>query len=313
MYPYHNKIKQLGDITKINWFEVAPVDCVTGGSPCQDLSAAGKRAGLAGERSGLYMVQIRCVKELRQRDIQSGVGREGDPAPTLSTCDRHSVLAFDTTQITSPLNGNNPKYGDPCHPLAAGMHPPTVICIGNGQLNQMSMSEQANTLDTMHDQQCVMVSGLDCRNGRENIELSGTLQAKENGGQSLNYIHPVRVNQTVRRLTPLECERLQGYPDGWTDIGDWTDSKGKKHKAADSPRYKAIGNSIALPFWFWLLRRISAQYERPATLGSLFDGIGGFPLCWERCNGKGTALWASEIEEFPMAVTKVRFSNESMR
>ena len=111
----------------------------------------------------------------------------------------------------------------------------------------------------------------------------------------------------VRRLTPLECERLQGFPDGWTDIGEWTDSKGKKHKPSDSPRYKALGNSIALPFWFYLLRRISAQYERPATLGSLFDGIGGFPLCWERCNGKGTALWASEIEEFPIAVTKLRF------
>ena len=75
----------------------------------------------------------------------------------------------------------------------------------------------------------------------------------------------------------------------------------------DSARYKALGNSIALPFWFYLLRRISATYERPATLGSLFDGIGGFPLCWERCNGKGTAIWASEIEEFPIAVTKIRF------
>ena len=114
--------------------------------------------------------------------------------------------------------------------------------------------------------------------------------------------------ETVRRLTPLECERLQGFPDGWTDIGDWTDSKGKVHKGdSDSPRYKALGNSIALPFWFYLLRRISATYERPATLGSLFDGIGGFPLCWERCNGKGTAVWASEIEEFPIAVTKKRF------
>lgn len=114
-------------------------------------------------------------------------------------------------------------------------------------------------------------------------------------------------NSIVRRLTPLECERLQGFPDGWTDIGEWTDTKGKKHKEADSPRYKALGNSIALPFWFYLLRRISATYERPATLGSLFDGIGGFPLCWERCNGKGTAVWASEIEEFPIAVTKIRF------
>ena len=155
----------------------------------------------------------------------------------------------------------------------------------------------------------MLVTTADCRNGYENIELSGTLQAKENGGQSLNYINPVRCGQTVRRLTPLECERLQDYPDGWTDIGDWIDSKGKKRKAADGPRYKALGNSIALPVWFWLLRRISAQYERPATLGSLFDGIGGFPLCWERCNGKGTALWASEIEEFPMAVTKVRFND----
>lgn len=112
----------------------------------------------------------------------------------------------------------------------------------------------------------------------------------------------------VRRLTPLECERLQGFPDGWTDIGDWTDSKGRVHKGeSDSPRYKALGNSIATPFWFWLLRRISAQYERPATLGSLFDGIGGFPYCWERCNGPGTAIWASEIDEFCIAVTKKRF------
>lgn len=52
----------------------------------------------------------------------------------------------------------------------------------------------------------------------------------------------------VRRLTPMECERLQGFPDGWTDIGEWTDTKGKKHKIADGPRYKALGNSIALPF-----------------------------------------------------------------
>ena len=117
----------------------------------------------------------------------------------------------------------------------------------------------------------------------------------------------VPLGSVVRRLTPMECERLQGFPDNWTNIGEWVDSKGKRHKDADSPRYKALGNSIALPYWFWLLRRISAQYERPATLGSLFDGIGGFPLCWERCNGKGTAIWASEIEEFPIAVTKYHF------
>ena len=83
------------------------------------------------------------------------------------------------------------------------------------------------------------------------------------------------------------------------------------HKeSSDSARYKALGNSIALPPWRWVLLRITACYERPATLGSLFDGIGGFPLIWERLNGSGTALWASEIEEFPIAVTKYHFSNQ---
>ena len=119
------------------------------------------------------------------------------------------------------------------------------------------------------------------------------------------------VSGQVRRLTPLECERLQGYPDGWTDIGPWTDSAGKLHKeSSDSARYKALGNSIALPPWSWVLKRLCACYERTATMASLFDGIGGFPLIWERLNGLGSCLWASEIEEFPIAVTRRRFGGE---
>ena len=113
----------------------------------------------------------------------------------------------------------------------------------------------------------------------------------------------------VRRLTPTECERLQGYPDGWTDIGEWVDSKGKKHKEADSPRYKALGNSIALPFWSWMIGRIAKilkedGIEHP-TMASLFDGIGGFPLVSQRHGIE--PIWASEIEEFPIAVTKKHF------
>ena len=121
--------------------------------------------------------------------------------------------------------------------------------------------------------------------------------------------YPVQ-NMVVRRLTPMECERLQGFPDGWTDIGEWRDSKGKLRKPSDSPRYKALGNSIALPFWDWMLRRMARYLPEGATLGSLFDGIGGFPLIWERIHGKGTARWASEIEEFPIAVTKLRFGED---
>lgn len=122
-------------------------------------------------------------------------------------------------------------------------------------------------------------------------------------------------HMVVRRLTPMECERLQGFPDGWTDIGDWvkTDKRGREIKvkgSADSPRYKALGNSIALPFWDWMLRRMARYLPEDATLGSLFDGIAGFPLIWERIHGRGTARWASEIEPFPIAVTKKWFGEE---
>lgn len=112
-----------------------------------------------------------------------------------------------------------------------------------------------------------------------------------------------------------------GFVEKKTQIGThteiqyfYTDSDGKRRRCADSSRYKAIGNSIAVGyannqsgFWMWLMKRISAQYERSATLGSLFDGIGGFPLAWEFYNGRGSALWASEIEPFCIEVTRRRF------
>lgn len=129
------------------------------------------------------------------------------------------------------------------------------------------------------------------------------------------------MDTAVRRLTPLECERLQGFPDNWTLIGDpeanektgeteyfYIDTNGKRKKVSDSARYKALGNTIALPFWQFLARRIVAQYERDITMGSLFDGISGFPLVFRRCGAK--PLWTSEIEEFPIAVCKAHFGDE---
>ena len=65
-------MKHLGDITKINGANVPPVNVVIGGSPCQDLSVAGRREGLKGERSGLFMEQIRIIKEMREKSAQSG-------------------------------------------------------------------------------------------------------------------------------------------------------------------------------------------------------------------------------------------------
>lgn len=176
--------------------------------------------------------------------------------------------------------------------------------------SEISPTLRAKGNDPYREDMAAYIASVDCRNFREGGETNGILQAKSNGGTSYNLQNTVRTGMIVRRLTPMECERLQGFPDGWTDIGEWRDSKGKLRKPSDIPRYKALGNSIALPFWDFLAKRISAQYLRPVTMGSLFDGIGGFPLVFERHNGKGTARWASEIEEFPIAVTKKWFGEE---
>ena len=173
--------------------------------------------------------------------------------------------------------------------------------IGGGQAAETLLARDYK------DMQCI--AAVDCRNGSENSVINGTLQSKEQG-QNLNSNNVVRIDNMPRRLTPLEAERLQGMPDGWTDIGEWVDEKGKKRKPSDSPRYKAIGNAIAIPFWAHLMRRISAQYERPATLGSLFDGVSCFPLAWARCNGPESCRWSSEIESFPIAVSKRHFGDE---
>lgn len=180
-----------------------------------------------------------------------------------------------------------------------------------GRSDTLTESDVASTQSARQGKSATdLVCAVDCRNFREGGETNGTLQAKSNGGISYNLQNTVRTGMIVRRLTPMECERLQGYPDGWTDIGEWMDSKGKRHKDADSPRYKALGNSIALPFWQWLIDRMAAYLPDGATMGSLFDGIGGFPLCWQRTHGEGTAKWASEIEEFPIAVTKKWFGED---
>lgn len=128
-------------------------------------------------------------------------------------------VCYDTTQITSLQNKSKPKPGDPCHTLGANQHPP--LCVGNGQMCNITMQEVSNTLDCMHDQQAILMQGNHPR----------------------KYI--------VRRLTPLECCRLQGFPDWWEDGVE----------GSDSARYKMWGNGIALPCAVDVLRRIAKEVE----------------------------------------------------
>lgn len=577
----------LGDITKMSGYTIPPVDVVTFGSPCQDLSIAGKRAGMAGERSGLFSEAVRIIREMRYATfgaypkyavwenvpgafssnkgedfhaVLQSLCRVIDPDAVIprptdarggtikwpragAILADHYSLAWRTMdaqhwgvpqrrlRISLVLDLTGGRAGEILFEpeslrghFAPGITPgqaaPVVIggctedanraftlkirsgCEGGGK-GALVQIEKSATLSTLQDQTlfvaeppkaysfdslasnsmkssnphsgcreveiaktldtsppdpaknqggiaiveptfCIqgntidradtagangtgvkedvcytlntidrpaVAFALDCRNMTANEELSATLQAKDNGGQSLNYINPVAepliydargngdgitsptmtgdhnsrvtdytaitlqgdtvagallardykgpgradslgrviaqpigadlyngtltgdkavtlttatgqggantgpsviekiIRWIVRRLTPTECERLQGYPDGWTDLGEWIDSKGKTHKDADTPRYKALGNSIALPQWYYVLGGIADRLPEDATLGSLFDGIGGFPYVWAQLHAgrKQLCVWASEIEEFPIAVTKKWF------
>lgn len=454
----------MGDICKINGAEIEPVWCITGGSPCQDLSIAGKRAGLAGARSGLFMEQVRIVKEMREADKRNG--RTGDmvrprylvwenvvgafssnkgkdfaavleeiikivepEAPGIEVPEkgwptwggyhnevggrwsvvwrthdaqywgvpqrrrRISVVAdfggdtaseiqFDGESVSGDIAESGASGEGFAEDAEAGASYAVRIrggCDGGGK-GALVQTEKSGTLGTGNDQTifCLQGNGIDrsdtagcngrgwredacytlntidrpavvapavvldmthaCDVIRECGEQVPALQARMGtGGNQVPLTYQMNgfgdyraaevassckqrdfkdgtdlaiTHMVVRRLTPMECERLQGFPDHWTDIGEWIDEKGKKHKDADSPRYKALGNSIALPFWDWMLRRMARYLPEGATLGSLFDGIAGFPLIWERIHGKGTARWASEIEPFPIAVTKRWFGEE---
>lgn len=232
-----------------------------------------------------------------------GIGYQPEQAPTLTA--EQECAVYENHGQDSRLTGPLDVAPTVARQFGTGGNN-TPLVMATGQAHAEITVDASPTLNCNHEQP--IVAAVDCRNGRESSEVNGTLQAKSTGGQSLNLNNVVRRARIVRRLTELECERLQGFPDGWTDIGPWVDSKGRKHKECTaSARYTALGNSIAIPPWAWVLKRLCACYERPATMASLFDGIGGFPLIWERLNGPGSCLWASEIDEFAMAVTKFRF------
>lgn len=296
------------------------------------------------ENSGLNREAVLCAGfKLGNSEQARSIGYQEELSPTLNAeCGGNkpavvapAAMVFDTTQITSKENGSQPEFGKPCHTLNANAHVPCVA---------LDMTHACDVIRECGEQ----VPALQARMGTGGNQVpltyqdvTGTLSpgahaGSYNGqdaytdmlvcGASPDVAHALRAksacayredaetypvqNMVVRRFTPLECTRLQGYPDGWVEIGEWTDEKGKKHKDADSPKYKALGNSIALPFWDWMLRRMARYLPEDATLGSLFDGIAGFPLIWERIHGKGTARWASEIEPFPIAVTKKHFPEE---
>jgi DNA (cytosine-5)-methyltransferase 1 len=190
----------------------------------------------------------------------------GDTSPTLramsgkkANAGGQVAIAFDTTQITSAANRSNPQPGDPSHPLAAGAHPPTVAFQprfarnGRGAPDTVAsaLTGEAGRTGKGDSAQCVAFSVSENSNGFAwESDVNPTLQAKAQCA-SANQFDGVLSGWAVRRLTPTECERLQAFPDGYTNI-PWRGKNG----APDGPRYKALGNSMSLNVMRWIGMRI---------------------------------------------------------
>ncbi|EPD34422.1 MULTISPECIES: DNA cytosine methyltransferase [Delftia] len=171
-------------------------------------------------------------------DSEDGTGRGTPLIP----------VAFDTTQITSAANYSSPKPGDPCHPLAAGAHAPTIAFPARMSATQHASAENLSPALGATNPTAVAVQA--SQSGVRMNETVGTLDVNY-GSRRHNG---VMLGAQVRRLTPTECERLQGFPDGYTAI-PW---RGKPSDACpDGPRYKALGNSWPVPVVRWIGARLA--------------------------------------------------------
>jgi len=358
-------MRHYGDVALMNGADIEPVDIITFGSPCQDLSIAGNRAGLTGERSGLFAEAIRIIDEMRavtHGEYPAWAVWENVPGALSSNnrMDFRAVLeAFAGTKIPMPRSGrwaaagmvrggradiawrilDAQFWGVPqrrrriflvadfggrragevlferegmCRDTAPGGEAQEECaadiegCAGAAGFN--GWRSVTGTLEYEEDRApciqanmppnvvCPKVTGTICASGAGTNRPAGqcnetdlvivcrTDQTGSNGlgisedvaytldgatGQAVARIkgiarevsytldtkqpHAVNTDYVVRRLTPVECERLQGFPDGWTAYGH--DGK----PMSDTRRYKAIGNSVAIPCVDYIMAGIAKK------------------------------------------------------
>lgn len=257
-------VKRFGDITTLR--HPPAVDVLCGGFPCQDLSVAGRRAGLAGERSGLFYEFMRLAAEFRPAWVvienvpgllSSNGGRDmGTVLGTLGRLGYGYAYRVLDAQYFGVAQRRRRVFivGHSRAERAAQVLFEPESCAGDSPPSREAGQRTSPTLE-----------GRAGRSGATNFHTSGglvahTLKVNDKGHSGKNYSNPkqedgrhplasgarppLMVRPSVRRLTPVECERLQGFPDRWTA------------GASDSARYRMLGNAVCVPVSQWIARRI---------------------------------------------------------
>lgn len=302
--------KVYGDIREIDPDVLERVDVICGGFPCQDLSIAGKRAGLAGERSGLFHDAMRLVRRLTPsllvlenvpgllssnhgldfatviREVGEGWNCEEVAWRVLDSqyfgvaqrrrrvfvvaCSRIGC-AEEVLALAEGSGGDPPSRGEAREDVAVDAS--RCANVGHNKHEECMMqpfsphghyryeaSDQSATLQDRENRQgghthLVAQAFRKSRRAQSSEDdetwvddgLANTLNGFDTG--DARTTHAIATSMMVRRLTPVECERLQGFPDGWTDIGT------PEKPTADSHRYKQLGNAVTVNVAEWIAGR----------------------------------------------------------
>ena len=285
-------VQNVGDMTRIDGRNFrGTVDLLVGGTPCQGFSVAGKRGGLSDVRSGLAMHFVRLVSEIKPGWIvwenvpgafSTATGRDfGTFIRALDECGYHLAWrVLDAQFFGEPqrrrrvfLVGHSGGWRHPAAVLfesgclrrdteAGGKKRQDVTqaltgCLGAGGADDNRAQAGFYVPEIVSQaMSCKWAKGTSGPAGDEYHNLvCGPLTTKPYADNDAQESRLIISCPGVRRLTPLECERLQGFPDGWTDVPH----KGKP--ASDSARYKALGNSMAVPVMRWIGERIQQVEE----------------------------------------------------
>jgi DNA (cytosine-5)-methyltransferase 1 len=294
-----------GDIREVDPDKLESVDVICGGFPCQDLSVAGKRAGLAGERSGLFHDAMRIVRQLRPsililenvpgllssnrgldfatvlREVGEGwdcaeVGWRVLDSQYFGVAQRRrrvfvvagsrvgcaeQILALAEGGEGDPPSRDEARQGTSSDAaggfagsresaIAAPLETQTIAF--HPTQDPISSAERTHALGCGSKQGCATVAVAFAQNQVGEIRTSETMSTIGTTGNASARTTPKIISgMVVRRLLPVECERLQGFPDGWTQIG--TDKP-----TADTHRYKQLGNAVTVNVVEWIARRTMA-------------------------------------------------------
>jgi len=265
-------VKNYGNAEKIDWKEVPDFDMLVGGTPCQDLSISGKRAGLGGKRSRLFFEFARALTEKHPQyfvweNVKGALSSNGgwDFARVLLEFSEAGYSVW--WQVLDATWYGIPQHRERVFVVGAlGDEPPLKVLFESAHAGSLAGAQKIETIHRSR-RQIKRIYGINgvaptlhrYTGGHQDVKIAIPVltpnrmekrqngrRFKENGEPAFTLtrqdIHGIFDGKTIRTLTPLECERLMGWPDNWTRYG--IDTEGNTVEISDTHRYNLTGNGV---------------------------------------------------------------------